>query len=79
MMSRQAVALVGGEGAHLSDLAATMPKPLMPIDAEAAFLDEVLLAIARHGFDDIVRPAGACKSNSSIATSARRTALARQA
>jgi len=36
------VALVGGEGARLGDLAATMPKPLVPIDAEAAFLDEVL-------------------------------------
>ena len=58
MMSRQAVVLVGGKGTRLGDLAATTPKPLMPIDAETAFLDEVLFNIARHGFDDIVLLAG---------------------
>ena len=58
MVSRQAVVLVGGKGTRLGDLAANTPKPLMPIDAEAAFLDEVLFSIARHGFDDIVLLAG---------------------
>jgi D-glycero-D-manno-heptose 1,7-bisphosphate phosphatase len=58
MMTRQAVVLVGGKGTRLGALAATTPKPLMPIDADAVFLDEVLFNIARHGFDDIVLLAG---------------------
>ncbi len=58
MMTKQAVVLVGGKGTRLGALAAGTPKPLMPIDAETVFLDELLFNIARHGFDDIVLLAG---------------------
>jgi len=58
MMTKQAMVLVGGKGTRLGALAACTPKPLMPIDAETVFLDEVLFNIARYGFDDIVLLAG---------------------
>jgi NDP-sugar pyrophosphorylase family protein len=58
MMTRQAVVLVGGKGTRLGNLAAATPKPLMPIDADTVFLDELLFNIARHDFDDIVLLAG---------------------
>lgn len=58
MTTRQALVLVGGKGSRLGALAVNTPKPLMPIDAERVFLDEVLFNIARHGFDDIVLLAG---------------------
>jgi histidinol-phosphate phosphatase family protein len=58
MMTRQAVVLVGGKGTRLGHLAATTPKPLMSIDGETLFLDEVIFNIARYGFDDIVLLAG---------------------
>jgi D-glycero-D-manno-heptose 1,7-bisphosphate phosphatase len=58
MMTKQAVVLVGGKGTRLGSLAASTPKPLMPIDADTVFLDEVLFNIARHGFEDIVLLAG---------------------
>lgn len=57
-MTRQAVVLVGGKGTRLGALAKTTPKPLLPIDGDHVFLDEVLFNIARHGFDDIVLLAG---------------------
>lgn len=50
--------LVGGKGTRLGAAAAATPKPLMPIDGDSVFLDEVLFNIARHGFDDIVLLAG---------------------
>ncbi len=50
--------MVGGKGTRLGSLTATAPKPLMPIDADTVFLDEVLFNIARQGFDDIVLLAG---------------------
>jgi D,D-heptose 1,7-bisphosphate phosphatase len=58
MMTRQALVLVGGRGTRLGGLAATIPKPLLPMDADTVFLDEVLFNIARQGFDDIVLLAG---------------------
>ncbi len=58
MVTRQAVVLVGGKGTRLGALAKTTPKPLLPIDGDRVFLDEVLFNIARHGFDDIVLLAG---------------------
>jgi D,D-heptose 1,7-bisphosphate phosphatase len=58
VVTKQAVVLVGGRGTRLGTLAATTPKPLMPIDGESVFLDEILFAIARHGFSDIVLLAG---------------------
>lgn len=58
MATKQALVLVGGKGTRLGALAATTPKPLMPIDTGSVFLDEVLFNIARHGFEDIVLLAG---------------------
>ena len=58
MSARQAVILVGGKGTRLGDLARTTPKPLLPIDGDTVFLDEVLFNVARHGYDDIVLMAG---------------------
>jgi D-glycero-D-manno-heptose 1,7-bisphosphate phosphatase len=58
VVTKQAVVLVGGKGTRLGALTATTPKPLMPIDGDSVFLDEVLFNIARHGFDDIVLLAG---------------------
>lgn len=58
MTTRQAVVLVGGRGTRLGALTAATPKPLMPIDGKAVFLDELLFHVARHGFDDIVLLAG---------------------
>lgn len=57
-MTKQALVLVGGKGTRLGSLTATTPKPLMPLDADTVFLDEVLFNIARHGFDDILLLAG---------------------
>jgi D-glycero-D-manno-heptose 1,7-bisphosphate phosphatase len=56
--TRQAVILVGGKGTRLGALTANTPKPLMPLDADTVFLDEVIFDIARHGFDDVVLAAG---------------------
>jgi D,D-heptose 1,7-bisphosphate phosphatase len=58
MLTRQAILLVGGKGTRLGALTANTPKPLMPLDAGTVFLDEVLLDVARHGFDDIILAAG---------------------
>ena len=58
MMTRQAVILVGGKGTRLGALASIIPKPLMPISGDTAFLDALLLEIVRHGFDDILLLAG---------------------
>lgn len=58
MTSRQAVILVGGKGTRLGLQASNCPKPLMPLDADTVFLDEVLFDIVRHGFDDIILAAG---------------------
>lgn len=58
MITRQAVVLVGGKGTRLGGLASNCPKPLMPLDDETVFLDEVLFDIIRHGFDDIILAAG---------------------
>lgn len=56
--ARQAAVLVGGKGTRLGALAASTPKPLMPIDSDRVFLDELILNLARHGFDDILLLAG---------------------
>lgn len=58
MRTRQAVILVGGKGTRLGSLTATCPKPLMALDDDTVFLDEVIFDIVRHGFDDIVLAAG---------------------
>jgi D,D-heptose 1,7-bisphosphate phosphatase len=58
MIRRQAVVLVGGKGTRLGVHASNCPKPLMPLDGETVFLDEVLFDIVRHGFDDIILAAG---------------------
>jgi D,D-heptose 1,7-bisphosphate phosphatase len=58
ILTKQAVVLVGGKGTRLGALAASTPKPLLPIDAETVFLDELLFNVARYGFDDIVLLAG---------------------
>jgi D-glycero-D-manno-heptose 1,7-bisphosphate phosphatase len=55
---RQAVVLVGGRGTRLGALASDTPKPLMPIDGDRAFLDYLLLQVARHGVADIILLAG---------------------
>jgi len=57
-MTRQAVVLVGGKGTRLGEQARNTPKPLLPIDGEAVFLDEVIFQIARHGFEEILLLAG---------------------
>lgn len=51
MMTRQAVVLVGDKGTRLGKLAAATPRPLMPIDADTVFLDELLFNIARYDFE----------------------------
>jgi len=56
--TRQAVILVGGKGTRLGELAHDTPKPLLPLNENTAFLDEVLLEIIRFGFDDIILAAG---------------------
>jgi D,D-heptose 1,7-bisphosphate phosphatase len=58
VVTKQALVLVGGKGTRLGVLAKTTPKPLMAIDADRVFLDEVLFNIARHGFTDILLLAG---------------------
>jgi len=58
IFTRQACILVGGKGTRLGALSATTPKPLMPIDGDRVFLDELLFAIAREGFDNILLLAG---------------------
>jgi D-glycero-D-manno-heptose 1,7-bisphosphate phosphatase len=55
---RQACILVGGKGTRLGDLTHTIPKPLIAIGDNTAFLDVVIEQIARQGFDDIVLLAG---------------------
>lgn len=55
---RQACILVGGKGTRLGELAGTIPKPLMPLDEQIAFLDVLLDQVARQGFSDIVLLAG---------------------
>ena len=54
----QALVLVGGKGTRLGVLAADTPKPLMPIDGNNVFLDELLFNLARHGFEEILLLAG---------------------
>lgn len=58
MITRQAVLLVGGKGTRLGALTLKTPKPLMSLDADTVFLDEVIFDVARHGFDDIILSAG---------------------
>lgn len=55
---RQACILVGGKGARLGDLTRELPKPLIEIAENIAFLDVVIGQIARQGFNDIVLLAG---------------------
>lgn len=55
---RQAVILVGGRGTRLGALAATTPKPLLPIAGDICFLDTLIENIARHGVSDILLLAG---------------------
>lgn len=54
---RQAVILVGGRGTRLGALTAATPKPLVDV-AGHPFLDVLLFALGRHGFDRIVLLAG---------------------
>jgi len=58
VITKQAAILVGGKGTRLGSLAARIPKPLMPIDEEHVFLDELLFNVARYGFNDILLLAG---------------------
>lgn len=55
---RQAVILVGGRGTRLGALAKDVPKPLMPIAGETAFLDLLIEDVARHGVREITLLAG---------------------
>jgi D-glycero-D-manno-heptose 1,7-bisphosphate phosphatase len=55
---RQAVIIVGGKGTRLGALTASTPKPLMTLSGDRVFLDELIDAVARQGFDDIVLVAG---------------------
>jgi D-glycero-D-manno-heptose 1,7-bisphosphate phosphatase len=55
---RQAVILVGGRGTRLGVYTQRVPKPLLPIDFNTVFLDDLIELIARHGFDDIILLAG---------------------
>jgi dTDP-glucose pyrophosphorylase len=55
---RQACILVGGRGTRLGHLTRLVPKPLIHIDENTAFLDIVIDQVARQGFDDIVLLAG---------------------
>ena len=55
---RQACILVGGKGTRLGDLTRELPKPLIEIAENIAFLDVVIGQIARQGFNDIVLLAG---------------------
>lgn len=56
--ARQAAVLVGGKGTRLGALTSATPKPLMPLDGKHVFLDELILNLARHGYDDILLLAG---------------------
>jgi NDP-sugar pyrophosphorylase family protein len=55
---RQACILVGGKGTRLGHLTRSVPKPLIHIDENTAFLDIVIDQVVRQGFDDIVLLAG---------------------
>src|ERR1700733_7129780 len=55
---RQVCILVGGKGTRLGDLTRQLPKPLLEISNNVAFLDVLIEQIARQGFDDIVLLAG---------------------
>jgi dTDP-glucose pyrophosphorylase/histidinol phosphatase-like enzyme len=55
---RQACILVGGKGTRLGHLTRSVPKPLIHVAENTAFLDVVIDQVARQGFDDIVLLAG---------------------
>jgi D-glycero-D-manno-heptose 1,7-bisphosphate phosphatase len=57
-MIRQAFVLVGGRGTRLGTLAAATPKPLLEVAPGRAFLDHVVLELARHGVREITFLAG---------------------
>jgi D,D-heptose 1,7-bisphosphate phosphatase len=54
---RQAVILCGGLGSRLGALAATTPKPLLPVGS-APFLDVLLFELGRHGIKRVLLLAG---------------------
>ncbi len=55
---RQVAILVGGKGTRLGELTREVPKPLLPIANERAFLDYLIEMVARHGYADIMLLAG---------------------
>lgn len=57
-LNQQAVILVGGKGTRLGKLTEFTPKPLMALDENRIFLDEVIFLLARHGFRRILLLAG---------------------
>src|SRR5438034_10531337 len=56
-MAGQAVILCGGLGSRLGALAATTPKPLLPVGG-APFLDVLLFELGRHGIKRVMLLAG---------------------
>src|SRR5438046_9589360 len=56
-MVRQAVILCGGLGSRLGALAATTPKPLLPVGG-TPFLDVLLFELGRHGVKRVLLLAG---------------------